>query len=110
MFGSGDFWDKSPSRFFQILKLPSFYSGNFQLFKNALGQFIQNRPPKDVTTSTKLLKKYQLCQEYQTNLMVLKKAVVKSQFNYCTLVWVFCSRTSNNMVNKVMMIKYMKGV
>ena len=38
--------------------------------------------------------------------MILKKtfffnAVVKSQFKYCPLVWVFCSRTSNNMINKV---------
>ena len=38
--------------------------------------------------------------------MVLKKtllcnAVVKSQFNYCHLVWMFCSRTLNNMTNKV---------
>ena len=27
--------------------------------------------------------------------------MVKSQFSYCPLVWVFCSRTSNNMINKV---------
>ena len=38
--------------------------------------------------------------------MILKKtlflpAVVKSQFNYCALVWMFCSRTSNHMINKV---------
>ena len=26
---------------------------------------------------------------------------VKSQFSYCPLVWMFCSRTSNNMINKV---------
>ena len=31
----------------------------------------------------------------------LFNAVVKSQFNYCPLVWMFCSRTSNNMINKV---------
>ena len=27
--------------------------------------------------------------------------MVKSQFSYCSLVWMFCSRTSNNMINKV---------
>ena len=48
----GWFWDKSPSWFLKILKLPSFYSGNFQIFKNALGEFIPNRPLKHVITST----------------------------------------------------------
>ena len=36
--------------------------------------------------------------------MILKKTfffVVKSQFNYCPLVWIFCSRISNNMISKV---------
>ena len=28
-------------------------------------------------------------------------AVVKSQFNYCPLVWIFCSKTSSNMINRV---------
>ena len=51
MFGSGDFWDTSPSWFLKILKLPWFYSGNFKIFKNALRQFIPNRPPKNVITS-----------------------------------------------------------
>ena len=36
MFGLGDFWDKLPSWFLKILKLPLFYSGNFKIFKNAL--------------------------------------------------------------------------
>ena len=39
MFGSGDFWDKSPWCFLKI-------------FKNAVGQFIPNCPPKHVITST----------------------------------------------------------
>ena len=52
MFVSGDFGDKSPSWFLKKLKLPSFYSGNFKIFKNALEQFIPNRPPKHVITST----------------------------------------------------------
>ena len=33
--------------------------------------------------------------------VLLFNAVVKSQFNYCPLVWMFCSRTSNNMINRV---------
>ena len=28
-------------------------------------------------------------------------SIVKSQFSYCPLVWMFCSRTSNNMINKL---------
>ena len=27
--------------------------------------------------------------------------MTKSQFNYCVLVWMFCSRQSNNLMNKV---------
>ena len=45
MFGSGIFWDKSPLWFLKILKLPSFYLGQLQIFKNALGQFIPNFLP-----------------------------------------------------------------
>ena len=65
MFGSDKFWDKSPSVILEIkklasfywwflktLKLPSFYSSNFKIFKNALGQFIQNFPSKHVIIST----------------------------------------------------------
>ena len=52
MFGSGDFWDKSPSWFFKISKLSSLYSSNFKIFKNPFGQFIPNHPPKHVITTT----------------------------------------------------------
>ena len=52
MFGSGDFGDKSPSWFLKILKLPSFYLGNFKIFKKALRQFISFFSPKHVITST----------------------------------------------------------
>ena len=31
----------------------------------------------------------------------LNKSMIKSQFNYCPLVWIFCSRQSNNLVNKI---------
>ena len=30
------------------------YSGNFKIFKNALGQFIPNHPPEHVITSTNI--------------------------------------------------------
>ena len=52
MFVSGDFGDKSPSWFLKILTLPSFYSRNFKIFKNSLGQFIPNRPLKHVITNS----------------------------------------------------------
>ena len=32
---------------------------------------------------------------------LLFNAVVKSQFNFCPLVWMFCSRAPNNMINRV---------
>ena len=32
---------------------------------------------------------------------LLYKSMIKSQFNYCPLVWMFCSRQSNNLINKV---------
>ena len=28
-------------------------------------------------------------------------SIIKSQFNYCPLTWMFCSRTSNNMIKKI---------
>ena len=28
-------------------------------------------------------------------------SIIKSQFSYCPLVWMFCSRTSNNMISKL---------
>ena len=27
--------------------------------------------------------------------------MINSQFNYCSLVWMFCSRQTNNLVNKI---------
>ena len=33
--------------------------------------------------------------------ILILNSIVKSQFSYCPLVWMFCSRTSNNMINKV---------
>ena len=41
-----------PRDFWKFLKFPLFYSGNFKIFKNALGQFVPNSPPKHVITST----------------------------------------------------------
>ena len=28
-------------------------------------------------------------------------ALIKSQFSYCPLVWMFCSRQTNNKINKI---------
>ena len=36
---------------FEKFEIASFYSGNFKIFKNELGKFIPNRPPKHVITS-----------------------------------------------------------
>ena len=33
--------------------------------------------------------------------VLLYKSTIKSQFNYCLLVWMFCSRQSNNLINRV---------
>ena len=41
MFGSGNFWDKSPSWFLKTLKSSLFYSDNFKIFKSALGNLSQ---------------------------------------------------------------------
>ena len=38
---------------------------------------------------------------YQRKKVLLYKSMIKSQFNYCPLVWMFCSRQSNNLINKV---------
>ena len=37
----------------------------------------------------------------QSKKVLLYKSMIKSQFNYCPLVWMFCSRQSNNLINKV---------
>ena len=60
MFGSSNFWDKSPSWFLKNLKLLLFYLGNFKIFKNAHGQFIPNRPLKHVSTSTNWIRQRRL--------------------------------------------------
>ena len=55
MFGSGDFWDKSPILIFENFEiaLVLLIQCNLKIFKNALGQLISNCPPKHVITSTK---------------------------------------------------------
>ena len=63
MFGSGNIWDKSPTLFLKVLKLPSFYSGNFKIFKNAIGQSMSICPLKHVITST-----YCHCRQVRTEL------------------------------------------
>ena len=32
---------------------------------------------------------------------LFSKSMIKCQFNYCSLVWMFCSRQSNNLINKI---------
>ena len=32
---------------------------------------------------------------------LLYKSIMKYQFNYCPLLWIFCSRQSNNLINKI---------
>ena len=32
---------------------------------------------------------------------LIPNSLIKSQFNYCPLIWMFCSRTSNDMINKI---------
>ena len=32
--------------------------------------------------------------------VLLSKSMIKSQFNYCPLAWMFCSKQSNNLINK----------
>ena len=32
---------------------------------------------------------------------LLFKSMVKSQFNYCPLIWMLCSRNANNLINKI---------
>ena len=32
---------------------------------------------------------------------LISNSIIKSQFSYCPLVWMFCSKTSNNMINKL---------
>ena len=52
IFGSGNFWDKSPTWFLKILKVSRFAWTILKFFKNLPGQFISNRPPKHVINST----------------------------------------------------------
>ena len=62
MLGSDDIRDHLPSWFLKILKLSSFYSGIFKIFKKAVGQFLPNRSPKNMITSTNCYEKHLLCQ------------------------------------------------
>ena len=60
--------------FLKILKLPSFYFGDFKLFKNALGQFITHRPSKHVITSNGIrTRNHLVCQRAINHLAKLTK-------------------------------------
>ena len=32
---------------------------------------------------------------------IISNALIKSQFSYCPLLWTFCFRLTNNMINKI---------
>ena len=87
MFGLGNFRNKWPSWFLKILKLHLLYSSNFKIFKNALGKFIPNRPPKHVITSTNFILNYKvlfnlLCKEENIPFIISHSAIdVKKNFN-----------------------------
>ena len=38
---------------------------------------------------------------YNSEKKIIFNSIIKSQFSYCPLVWMFCSRTLNNMINKL---------
>ena len=44
-------------------------------------------------TFNKLLKRFKK--------KLIVNAIIKCQFSYCLLVWMFCSRQTNNMINKL---------
>ena len=60
MLGSGNFGMNHPRDFRQFLKLHSFSSGNFKIFKNSLDQFIPNCPLKHMVTNTKRIEANEL--------------------------------------------------
>ena len=37
----------------------------------------------------------------QAKKVLLYKSMIRSQFNYCPIVWMYCSRESNNLINRV---------
>ena len=46
-----------------------------------------------------LTKMANILNPFQMN--TLFKSFIKGQFNYCLLLWVFCPRSSNNLINKI---------
>ena len=99
MFSSDDFADKSPLSFLKILKLPSLYLGNFKVFKNVLGQFILNGPPKNVITSTD-------CNAFYNSLKHLSK-----HKKSLTIYFIFCSIFQIRFVQKfIKLIKAKQNV
>ena len=37
----------------------------------------------------------------QSEKSLIFNSMIKSHFNYCPLIWMFCSRTSNNRINRL---------
>ena len=100
MFGSGDFWDKSLSWFLNILKLPSFYSGNFKIFKNTLGQFIPNCQSKHVITSTSFLNFNEITIRKMQNYLKFEVFWKELESTFIHLVFI-CSRNINLKIYKI---------
>ena len=44
---------------------------------------------------------YSLSLCHDSKKKVIFNALIKSQFSYCPLVWIFCSRQTTNMINKI---------
>ena len=44
---------------------------------------------------------YSLSLCHDSKKKVIFNALIKSQFSYCPLVWISCSRQTNNMINKI---------
>ena len=72
--------------------IPGVIIDNKMIFKNHI-KIYARKPHKNRSRVSKHL-------NHSQKRLVLS-SIVKSQFSYCPLVWIFCSRTSNNMINKL---------
>ena len=100
IFGSGDFWDKSFSWFLKILKLPSFYSRNFKIFKNTLGQFVPNCQPNHVITSTSFLNFNEITIRKMQNYLKFEVFWKELESTFIHLVFIY-SRNINLKIYKI---------
>ena len=66
--------------------------------KLSFNQHIKNICKKAGQKLSALLRISPYLDDKQTK--VIYNTMIKSQFNYCPLIWMFCSRKSNNLINK----------